>query len=48
MEATPTSEPKLKAPPGTWDTHMHIYDKRYPLAGRRRSCTATRSRRHTK
>jgi D-galactarolactone isomerase len=32
MEATPTSEPKLKAPPGTWDTHMHIYDKRYPLA----------------
>ena len=32
MEATPTSEPKLKAPPGTWDTHMHIYDQRYPLA----------------
>jgi D-galactarolactone isomerase len=24
--------PKLKAPPGTCDTHMHIYDKRYPLA----------------
>jgi D-galactarolactone isomerase len=24
--------PKLTAPPGTCDTHMHIYDKRYPLA----------------
>jgi D-galactarolactone isomerase len=24
--------PKLKAPPGTCDTHMHIYDRRYPLA----------------
>jgi D-galactarolactone isomerase len=24
--------PKLKAPPGTWDTHMHIYDQRYPKA----------------
>jgi D-galactarolactone isomerase len=24
--------PKLKAPPGTCDTHMHIYDRRYPTA----------------
>ena len=24
--------PRLKAPPGTCDTHMHIYDKRYPTA----------------
>ena len=24
--------PKEKAPPGTWDTHMHIYDQRYPRA----------------
>ncbi len=24
--------PKEKAPPGTWDTHMHIYDQRYPKA----------------
>jgi D-galactarolactone isomerase len=24
--------PELKAPPSTCDTHMHIYDKRYPLA----------------
>lgn len=29
MEA---AEPKLKAPPGTCDTHMHIYDSRYPRA----------------
>lgn len=26
------SPPKLKAPPGTCDTHMHIYDARYPTA----------------
>jgi D-galactarolactone isomerase len=25
--------PRLKAPPGTTDTHMHIYDSRYPTAG---------------
>jgi D-galactarolactone isomerase len=25
-------QPKLKAPPGTCDTHMHIYDRRYPKA----------------
>ncbi|MCC6947223.1 MAG: amidohydrolase family protein [Bradyrhizobiaceae bacterium] len=24
--------PRLKAPPGTCDTHMHIYDRRFPLA----------------
>jgi len=24
--------PRLKAPPGTCDTHMHIYDARYPTA----------------
>jgi D-galactarolactone isomerase len=29
MDAT---TPKLKAPPGTCDTHMHIYDRRYPNA----------------
>ena len=27
-----TLEPKLKAPPGTCDTHMHIYDSKYPRA----------------
>lgn len=26
------STPKLKAPPGTCDTHMHIYDQRFPRA----------------
>src|SRR5438128_3723274 len=25
--------PRLKAPSGTTDTHMHIYDSRYPTAG---------------
>lgn len=25
--------PRLKAPPGTADTHMHIYNSRYPTAG---------------
>lgn len=25
--------PRLKAPPGTTDTHMHMYDSRYPTAG---------------
>jgi D-galactarolactone isomerase len=24
--------PRLQAPPGTCDTHMHFYDKRFPLA----------------
>jgi D-galactarolactone isomerase len=24
--------PRLKAPAGTCDTHMHIYDARYPTA----------------
>lgn len=24
--------PRLKAPPGTTDTHIHIYDRRYPMA----------------
>lgn len=27
-----TSEPRLKAPKGACDTHMHVYDKRYPTA----------------
>jgi D-galactarolactone isomerase len=27
-----TLEPKLKAPAGTCDTHMHIYDPKYPRA----------------
>jgi D-galactarolactone isomerase len=26
------SEPQLKAPPGACDTHIHIYDSRYPTA----------------
>ena len=26
------SRPRLKAPAGTCDTHIHIYDKRYPIA----------------
>jgi len=25
-------QPKLKAPPGACDTHMHIYDRRFPIA----------------
>jgi D-galactarolactone isomerase len=25
-------QPKLKAPPGSCDTHMHIYDRKYPKA----------------
>ena len=25
-------KPRLQAPPGTCDTHMHIYDRRYPKA----------------
>jgi D-galactarolactone isomerase len=27
-----TLKPKLKAPPGTCDTHIHIYDPKYPTA----------------
>lgn len=27
-----TLRPKLKAPPGTCDTHMHVYDPKYPKA----------------
>jgi D-galactarolactone isomerase len=26
------SQPRLKAPPGACDTHMHIYEARYPVA----------------
>jgi D-galactarolactone isomerase len=26
------NKPRLKAPPGTTDTHIHIYDHRYPVA----------------
>ncbi len=31
---TPSSEqpPRLKAPKGTCDTHIHIYDRKYPMA----------------
>src|ERR1700730_863464 len=32
MKPDNTARPKLKAPPGTCDTHMHIYDRRYPKA----------------
>jgi D-galactarolactone isomerase len=32
MQAEASGRPRLKAPPGTCDTHMHIYDKRYPRA----------------
>jgi len=33
MPPAPTAlQPKLKAPPGTCDTHMHIYSKRFPKA----------------
>jgi D-galactarolactone isomerase len=31
MPAT-ESKPRLKTPAGTCDTHIHIYDKRYPIA----------------
>lgn len=27
-----SSSPRLKAPPGTTDTHIHVYDHRYPMA----------------
>jgi D-galactarolactone isomerase len=32
MATTNDSGPKLKTPPGTTDTHIHIYDKRFPTA----------------
>jgi D-galactarolactone isomerase len=32
MQSGNASLPKLKAPPGTCDTHMHFYDQRYPRA----------------
>ena len=32
MKPDNTARPRLKAPPGTCDTHMHIYDRRYPKA----------------
>jgi D-galactarolactone isomerase len=32
MTADRTLRPRLSAPPGTCDTHMHIYDHRFPLA----------------
>lgn len=32
MPSANPATPRLKAPPGMCDTHMHIYDKRYPLA----------------
>jgi len=30
--ASATSRRRLEAPPGSCDTHMHFYDKKYPLA----------------
>jgi D-galactarolactone isomerase len=30
--ANPNSRPRLKAPPGACDTHMHFYDSKYPTA----------------
>lgn len=32
MPSASASRPRLKAPPGTCDTHMHIYDPKYPKA----------------
>ena len=32
MQSDNAATPKLKAPPGTCDTHMHIYDQRFPKA----------------
>jgi len=32
MQSETAGTPKLKAPPGTCDTHMHFYDRRYPRA----------------
>lgn len=32
MSSANTERPRLKAPAGTVDTHIHIYDKRYPTA----------------
>jgi len=32
MTAIQQAEPRLKAPAGTCDTHIHIYDSRYPKA----------------
>lgn len=32
MKPDNTARPRLKAPPDTCDTHMHIYDRRYPKA----------------
>jgi D-galactarolactone isomerase len=32
MPAENGGRPRLKAPAGTCDTHMHIYDRRYPPA----------------
>lgn len=31
MSAAPTRAPRLKTPPGACDTHMHIYDPRFPF-----------------
>ncbi|HTO85439.1 MAG TPA: amidohydrolase family protein [Methylomirabilota bacterium] len=30
--ANPDSRPRLKAPPGACDTHMHFYDAKFPMA----------------
>jgi D-galactarolactone isomerase len=32
MASASISRPRLKAPPGTCDTHMHIYEPKYPKA----------------
>ncbi len=32
--STPENQPapRLKAPPGTWDVHMHVYEPGYAIA----------------
>lgn len=32
MAGSDQSKPRLTSPPGTCDTHMHVYDRRYPMA----------------
>jgi len=34
MSATPKRAPRLKAPPGACDTHMHFYDSAYPTSSK--------------
>ena len=30
--STPTTAARLETPPGACDTHMHVYESRFPLA----------------